>query len=459
MWRRLASAVVLLGNLGLVHAQTVPLAEAPLPKSCFRVELTMNLTGKITVQQEGKNVALKQTASARLDFLERILEATGPGGANQPGASLGDKTARLYQSGEAVITIDNDVVKRSLRPEHALMLAQRTAGQLLTYCPHGLLTTEEKELTEHFDTLALPGLLPGADVAVGADWTIPNGAVLALCDVDALVSGNLTGKLVKVQGDVAEGSVEGIVKGIGMGAQVTMEVKARFAFELKEKRIIAVEWQQHEERLQGPINPACTADVIYKIKRTPIIQPNELSEIALVRALAVPADKMSNIVYRDPSGRFELQHARSWRLVSQDDKHVVLRLLSDRGDFVAQATLTPYATEAPGRMMDIDEFARLMAEAPGWEQEETLLEKSAKVDVAADSGFKVYRVGATGKLAGVPAIQYFHLVTGLGGDQLLVTFTMDPKQAPNLSPHDLTLLRGITFPTLTARTTSNAAQR
>src|SRR4029077_3791718 len=140
-----------------------------------------------------------------------------------------------------------------------------------------------------------------------------------------------------------------------------MEIKARYAFDLKEKRIIALEWMQHEERLQGPANPALAADGVFKLKRTPIIEPNELNEIALVRALSVPADKMSNIVYRDPKGRFELQHGRNWHLVSQDDKHVVLRLLSERGDFVAQVTLTPYTKEMPGKMMDIEEFARLMA--------------------------------------------------------------------------------------------------
>jgi hypothetical protein len=282
--------------------------------------------------------------------------------------------------------------------------------------------------------------------------------VLALCDVDALVGGNLTGKLSKVQGDVAEGTVEGIVKGIGMGAQVTMEIKARFAFELKEKRIIALEWQQHDERLQGPVNPALVADVTYRLKRTPILEPNELSEIALVRALSVPAEKMSAIVYRDSKGRFELQHGRHWHFVGQEEKHVVFRLLSERGDFVAQMTLTPYTREAPGKMMDIDEFVHLMAEAPGWEQEDALLEKNAKVDVSGDSPFKVYRVGATGKLAGVPAIQYFHLLTGLGGEQLIVTFTMDPKQAPNLSPHDLTVLRGITFPRVDATVSKTASE-
>ena len=444
MWRNVgAGLLVTVGILaGKADAQTVHLSEGPLAKSCFRNDLSMDLTGKITVQQEGKNITLKQAASARHVFVEKILEAKD---------GLAEKSARIYQAAEAAITIESEVAKRALRPELALMIAQRSREGTAVYSPQGLLSNDEKELTEHFDTLALPGLLPNKDTAVGATWTIPTPVTLALCDVDGVVSGGLTGKLLAIQGDVATGTVEGIVKAIGMGAQVSMEIKARFAFELKEKRLVALEWSQHDERQQGPINPALTADVTYKLKRTPIIEPNALNDIALVRALSVPADKMSAVHYRDPKGRFDLQYARNWHLVSQDEKHLVLRLLSERGDFIAQATLTPYTKVEPGKMMDIDEFVSLMAAAPGWEQEDGLVEKTSKVEAGEDGAHQIYRVGATGKLGGVSALQYFHLIAGAGGDQVIVTFTMDPKQAPNLSSHDLAFLRGIAFPRVAAK--------
>ncbi len=154
---------------------------------------------------------------------------------------------------------------------------------------------------------------------------------------------------------------------------------------------------------------------------------------------------MSPLLYRARGGRFEFQYGRNWHLVGQDDKHVVCRLVTERGDFVAQVTLAPYTKEAPGKMVKFEDFVRLTAEAPGWEQQEEL-EKNANVDVASESGIRAYRVGATGKLGGVAAIQYFHLVAGPRGDQLIVTFTMDPAQASKLSPHDLNLIRSISFP-------------
>src|ERR1700730_4547240 len=131
MWRMFLSATLLLASFEGARAQTVSLVEAPLPTSCYRNDLSMELTGKVTVQQEGKNISLTQVASARHEFLERILEARD---------GLAEKSARIYQSAEATITIGADVAKRAFRPGHSLMVAQRIRDQLSTYCPQGLLT-------------------------------------------------------------------------------------------------------------------------------------------------------------------------------------------------------------------------------------------------------------------------------------------------------------------------------
>src|SRR5437868_11096019 len=108
MWRYARAAVLVSASfvvsLGTAHAQTVNLSEGPLPKSCFRNDLSMELTGKITVQQEGKNITLKQAASARHLFVEKILEAKD---------GMAEKSARIYQAAEAAITSDSDVAKRA----------------------------------------------------------------------------------------------------------------------------------------------------------------------------------------------------------------------------------------------------------------------------------------------------------------------------------------------------------
>lgn len=427
-----ASLLVVLALGGVVHAQNVALVEPSLTKVCLRIDLRMDLIGDIRVQQDGKPVSIKQTAKARHEYLERVLEAK---------SDVAAKTARFYETAEAAITVDQETSARKLRRTRALMLAQANKDGILVYSPKGLLTQDELELTEHLDTLHVSGLLPGKEVATGDSWKIGNHVVLALCDLEGLIEHNLSGKLIEVKSDVAHLSFVGKVKGIHLGAEATMIIEAKGQFDLKEKRLVGLVWKQTEQRMQGPVNPALSAEVTYTLTRTSISEPAELGDIALVPALAVAADTVSSIRHTDAKGRFEFQHSRDWHLVSEQEKHLVFRLV-DRGDFVAQATLMPMK-KSPDKMMTLEEFVELMVDAPGWKHEE-LIDKTDKVEVG--GGVKVYRVAATGELEGVKAVQYFYLLHGQLGDQMIVTFTMAPNQVRNLDARDMTILRGITLP-------------
>ena len=52
---------------------------------------------------------------------------------------------------------------------------------------------------------------------------------------------------------------------------------------------------------------------------------------------------------------------------------------------------------------------------------------------------------ARGKLNGVDVLQYFFLLAGPQGDQLVLTFTLKPADTQKLDTRDLNLLRGVTF--------------
>src|SRR5713226_3741480 len=171
--RTLTSLLAVLALAGAVQAQSYTLTEDSLVDSYFKIELDMKLSGTITVRQERatpdpkqkdpyEEHTLKQTATARHQFLERILEANKAG--------LADKSARLYQTAHADFMIDQDKSERSWRAQRRFLIVHRFKDQAFAYCPRGTLTREELELTEHFDTLALPGLLPGGAVKVGATW-------------------------------------------------------------------------------------------------------------------------------------------------------------------------------------------------------------------------------------------------------------------------------------------------
>src|SRR4051812_22038400 len=99
-WQTLASLAVVLAFTGAANAQTYSLAEPPLPGSYFRVQLSLSLAGQMTLQQDGKDVSLKETAAATHDFLERVLEAGADGSAS--------RVARLYTDAKVTITVADE---------------------------------------------------------------------------------------------------------------------------------------------------------------------------------------------------------------------------------------------------------------------------------------------------------------------------------------------------------------
>jgi hypothetical protein len=428
---------VLLAGAAGASAQTYSLNEAVKAGDCFRVRLEMGLKGEIKVSRDGKPATLALTALATHEFPERVL-AVGDRG-------LVEKSARVYETATATIKVEKESESKALRKERQLIVAQRPKDQPLTYSPNGPLTREELELVgDQFDTLCLTGLLPGKDVAVGDTWKVGNSAAQALCHFDGLTEQDLTCKLLGPKDGMAVVTVGGSAKGIESGASVKLKIEATYHFDLAAKRLVWLEWKQTDERDQGPASPALTATSTTTLTRKPIDRPDALADVALV---SVPQDfkvpeTMQVVEYRHPKGKFELNYARDWQVVGEPDGRLILRLI-DRGDFVAQATITPWTPAAKGKHLSPDEFRAAMAEAPGWEAEKEL--QSGEVPGGGE-GRWVYRVSMLGKSDGLAVLQNFYLIAGPNGDQVVVAVTLTPKKAEQLGGRDLSLAGSIELP-------------
>jgi hypothetical protein len=151
---------------------------------------------------------------------------------------------------------------------------------------------------------------------------------------------------------------------------------------------------------------------------------------------------MTQLYYRDAKSRFDLVYAREWLTVSQTKEHLVMRML-DRGDFVAQVTITPWSQARPGEHLSGEGFQKQMEKVAGWEQTDVL----QVGEVPSDGGRWIYRISALGQLEGVKVLQNFYLVAGPGGEQVVLAFTMTQGQAEKLAARDLALAGSIDFPT------------
>jgi hypothetical protein len=428
--------IVLLAAVPAAWGQTAFLAETVKAGDCFRYQLDMKLSGELKVKAEGKNAPIQLTATASHSFPERAL-TIGPSG-------LPIKVARAYESARAVIIAGKDRSERTLRPKRRLIVAIQDKDVPLTYSPAGALYRSELELTsEHLNTLFVAGLLPGKRVKVGETWAISNQVAQALCSFEGLTEHKLAGKLEAVNGDTATFSIKGTASGVELGALIKSKIDATGRFDLKKNRLVALEWKQSDERDQGPASPASATQVTINVRRTPIEQPASLSDVALISvpgALA-PAASMTYVEHRDAKDRFALIHGREWVLTSETAEHTVLRLL-ERGDFVAQLTVTPWTKAKKGEHITPGAFKTAMNAASGWRPEREL----QAGEVPSSDRRWIYRYSVQGQLDGVEVLQNFYLIAGPDGDQVLLTFTLSPKQADKLGARDLSLAGSVEVP-------------
>jgi hypothetical protein len=247
--------------------------------------------------------------------------------------------------------------------------------------------------------------------------------------------------LEEVKDKQARISVKGSATGIELGAFVKLAVQASCQFDFGAQRIVAMHWEQKDERGQGPASPATTVETKTTLKRASISQPETLSDSALVAVPEglEPPPFLTQLCYRhEGKPRFTLNHAREWTQVGQTREHVIFRLM-DRGDLVAQATLTPWDAARPGQHLEPVAFRDAVSKNPGWQQGEIVQEG----EIPAEKGYWIYRITASGEMDEMRVLQSFFLVAGPSGDQVVVVFTMTPSQADKIGMRDLDFVRGI----------------
>jgi hypothetical protein len=431
--RRTSLALV----LGLVAtpawADGVLLQETPHEGECFRITTETRVTGNLKVTRDGKPAAVKINAKNEHVFVERVLSAD---------KAVARKAARFYQTAAANATVDGDRVQRTLPADRRLIVAQRTGDSLFCYSPQGPLTRPELEVvSEHFETLHLTGLLPAKEVAVGESWKLDSLVAQSLCLFDGLVSHDLTAKLKEVAAGVAIISLDGTAKGIENGAIANLTVTATVQFDTATKHIVGVDWKQKDVRDQGPATPGAELEITTTLKREPLAQPPaELADtfVAAIPATDDPPATLKHLLHRDPKGRYRLLHAREWHVVGQTDYHLIMRYL-DRGDFVAQATITPWESAGAGKHLSPAEFEKLTQQGTNWKVDQV----TDRTEVPTDPDRWVYRVSARGELDGSPVVQNFYIVANANGDQMILTFTMRPAGASRIGTRDLELVNAI----------------
>jgi hypothetical protein len=429
MLHRLAALNVLIFLAAPASGQTVNLTETPQPGDCFRITLELTVAGHLIVTQDGKKQEIKLDAKARHGFVEKTLAVA---------EGLPSRSVRHYADAAASALIGPEKDDHTLPADRRLIVSARTADGAMCYSPAGPLTREELDLVaEHFDPHGLAGLLPGKAVTVGDTWAATNPAAHTAGLFDSLVKNALTGKLISAADGIAVFTIIGTLEGIENGAKVTLKVDATGKFHLGSSRVTEMTWKQSDEREQGPVSPASRLEATATLKREMLAQePKELTE-------NLPSEvppRATLLRFADGKGRYRFEYPREWHITGQTDDHLILRLL-DRGELIAQGTITAWKKADAGTHATVEEFKKAVNDSPGWVPTRILEEG----ELAIDGGRWLYRLAADGKIEEQSAVQTFHMLAGPRGDQVVATFAMRPEKVKALANRDVSLVKSIGF--------------
>ncbi|MBN9523799.1 hypothetical protein J0H58_35695 [bacterium] len=294
--------------------ETVTLAENFRPNHAYKVDVRVQLQGKLAIPQ-GKDKApqlLPVVGASRLTYDERVLE---------PDEANSQKTVRSYREVEFRRMVGNIVQDAGIRPSVRRLVVIRANDRRAPFSPDGPLTWGEIDVvrTDVFNPTAVPGLLPAGPVKTGQKWPASPAAVAELTDMEKVDEGGLT---VEYQGVAASDGkrmarlrLSGTVRGVNEDGPNRQKLEGTAFFDLDAKLLTYLSVKGTHELLDGTTGMTTgSIDGHFVMTRTPLAQqPSDLSDASL-RGLALKPDAENTLLlYDDPGLGVRFLYPRGWR--------------------------------------------------------------------------------------------------------------------------------------------------
>ena len=433
----------------LLAAETFFLAPNRQIGDVATIEVVMQVGGELHLPNPADAASLRKvpmSVAAKLVYDERLIALRKV----DKGTS---RAVRHYHSAKALVEIEKGEQKPTLESKFARIAIDTTEDETTLVSPNRALTRESLDLIDvAANTLVLDELLPAEPVVLGGVWKHSDHLLAALLRLDAVSLGDAQSMLSEVnkQQNAATISLAGTVHGAVGGVATEIELKARYTFDLKLRRITSIALLVKEKRSVGHVGPGL--DVVAKqiVKIKPIDASEQLTDNAVATAQRALDEAVKLLAFESPHNRFRLQHDRRW-FVTTDEKKLTIFRLVDRGELVAQCKVAALDPVPAGQTFALADFQR--------DIEKTLDKKfgqfvSAKEETDS-AGRRVYRVVATGNVAELPILWLYYVFTTREGRRLSVAFTMEQGLVDRFGRADQQFLADLEIaPPQTAATSS-----
>lgn len=396
-----------------------------------RVEIALQVGGELNlVADDGKTTDLPMSVVANLQYDEALLalDATG-----RPA-----KSVRYYDDARAVIKIDKGGEKPVFDPARRLIIAERKdPSHCLLYCPTAALSREELDLIDlPGGTLVLDEVLPAGPVAVGESWKLADTTLAALLCLDAVAYSDVECVLGEVKDGLADIAAAGSVSGAVGGISTDIQLKIKYKFDLRARRITTFAMLIKEKRAVGHVGPGLdtVAKVIMTI--TPISASRMLTGELFRRLPRDTTPELLALAYTPKGGQFHFQYDRRWYVTGDEQKLAVLRML-DRGELVAQCNLS--ALPVVKKPVTLAVFQRDVERSLG----NNFGQFTSAAQNVNESGYAVFRVVVHGTVSQLPIEWIYYLVQDRQGHRVSLAFTLEESLRERFGEADRRVVKAL----------------
>ncbi len=406
------------------------------PGQIDRVKVEWKVGGDVINVVDKKEHREKMSVVCNLDYEEKTLQVS----TSAQGLS---SSVRYYNQAEAAENIGEHAFKPVLRPGRSLIAVGISWQKPVLFCPHGSLTRDELELIDtQGNSLLMDRFLPDKPVAVGDAWQPSEELMARLLGLDEVGQTDVKCELKEITDEVARFEMKGNVSGAAEGVTAAIELKARFRYVLRRKRIDWLGMVVKERRQASPVRDGFDVAAQLQVIIVPVEKASHFDEADLKKLVLDPAPESTRLSHISKEGGWEIAYDRDW-YVNRDQKGqaaAVLRRI-ERGDMIAQCNVSALPPGEPDKLVSLEKYQEDIQRALAKDFGE-FVEAGQTVDKA---NRRVLRVVVRGTASDLPIIWNYYHIADRQGRQMSCVFTFEEKYAERLGKTDLELIDSLRF--------------
>lgn len=400
-----------------------------------RVVVLLEVGGETKFLENGKPRREKMGVVCSLDYLEKTLDAPKD-------ADGAQRAVRLYRKAAAAVKVGEGQFQPALKPEHSLIGVEAGRRSALLYSPNGPLSREELDAIDiQINSLLLDRLLPQGPIVVGQGRPLDEDLLAAMLGLDEVSKSDVRATLKEVVEPLARFELTGTVKGTAGGAATEIELKGRFRFDLRWRRVDWLGLLIKEDRRIGPSADGVEAVSRLQITVAPAKEAEELADAALAKLDLNPGGESACLVYVFPGGGGRCVYDRKWYA---DPASGVLRMI-EGGTLVGQCNLALLPKRDPDKLVTLEAFQEDVRKALG----ENFGAFVAARESVNGSGCRELRVVVDGAVPGntdkVPARWIYYHLADSEGRQAALTFTIERENVERFAESDRPIVDSVRF--------------